>query len=178
MTTTYLEGSEKITGYKARYQELPAFDVIGFTKIVESGGELYREVRSDGRWQVLRSIAGDDGTLYGVASLDKECPKGKYRYTIGVKVIADHAREADLPENLFSIHIKPSGWVIFSLAQAQYGDFWRDDPFKLVNKLGWAFNTAVGLHIDAYPPSYAADDASLEDDSEEFWMPVRPPRSE
>ena len=58
--------------YKSRYEELPSFDLTGFTKIVESGGELYEEVRSDGRWEVLKSFAGDDRRIYGVASFDKD----------------------------------------------------------------------------------------------------------
>ncbi|MBM3240181.1 hypothetical protein FJZ31_28180 [Candidatus Poribacteria bacterium] len=70
--------------YKTRYQELPAFDLIGYTKIVESGGELYDAVRSDGRWEKLKTIAGDDKTIFGLASLDKECPKGLYLKTDNV----------------------------------------------------------------------------------------------
>lgn len=160
------EDSQAQVGYRTRYQELPAFDLIGFTKIVKSGGELYGEVRSDGRWEVLRSIAGDDKTIYGVASLDKDCPKGSYRYTLGVKAPAD----ARLPKDLFSMHIKPSGWIVFELESfvAQYGKFWGDDPYKMIKKLGWDFNSRLGLHIDAYAPSYSSDS-----DPMEFMMPVR-----
>jgi len=163
------EDNQAQVGYRTRYQELPAFDLIGFTKIVKSGGELYGEVRSDGRWEVLKSIAGDDKTIYGIASEDKDCPKGRYRYTLGVKASADHSRDACLYKDLFSIHIKQSGWIVFEIENfgAQYGNFWRDDPYKLVKKLGWDFNFEVGLHIDAYAPSYASDN-----DGMEFMMPV------
>jgi hypothetical protein len=176
MPSISLQGSDENTAYKARYLELPAFEVTGFTKIVESGGEVYDELRRDGRWQVLRNIAGDDGTLYGVASADQECPKGKYRYTIGVGVVAEQAKAVGLPDNLFTINIKPSGWLVFSLTQAQYGDFWRADPYALTKKLDYAFNAAVGLHIDVWPPSYAATDDGLKDGSQEFMMPVRLPK--
>jgi hypothetical protein len=156
--------------YRVRYQELPAFDVHGFTKIVASGGEQYCEVRGDGRWQVLRKMAGDDGSIYGVASLDKACPKDKYRYTVGVRAPAECTEGHDL----FPIHIKASAWLVFTLEDfdSQYGDFWQDDPYALIKKLGWDFNTAVGLHIDAYAPSFVS-----EHDAMEFMMPVRPPCS-
>jgi hypothetical protein len=56
----YLERSMETTGYRVRYQELPAFDLTGFTKIVESGGEVYKEVRADGRWEVLKTLNRSD----------------------------------------------------------------------------------------------------------------------
>lgn len=157
-------------GYKTRYQELPAFDLIGFTKIVESGGELYGEVRSDGRWERLKTIAGDDKTIFGVASLDKECPKGKYRYTVGVKAKAEFLEKHSLDNDLFTIHIKQADWLIFTLESfsKQYGKFWSDDPYRLVEMLGWSFDRSVGLHIDAFAESYTSDQ-----DGMEFMMPVK-----
>ncbi|MCL5999173.1 MAG: hypothetical protein M1546_24385 [Chloroflexi bacterium] len=174
MDTPYVQDSQALTGYSVRYQRLPAFDLIGFTKIVESGGELYREVRSDGRWAVLRDMGGDDKTIYGVASLDKECPKGRYRYTLAVKASAAPFAEGSFADarhgNLFSIHIRESEWLVFELEHfgAQYGGFWQADPYALIQKLGWIFNARVGLHIDAYALSYASDD-----DGMTFMMPVR-----
>ncbi len=38
--------------------EINSFDLLGFTKIVQSGGEQYDEVRNSGRWDILRQIAG------------------------------------------------------------------------------------------------------------------------
>ena len=166
MDTPYVQDSQALTGYNVRYQQLPAFDLTGFTKIVASGGWLYREVRSDGRWAALRDMGGDDKTIFGVASLDKECPKGRYRYTLAVKASAGALR----PGNLFSVHIRKSEWLVFELEHfgTQYGGFWQADPYALVQKLGWMFNARVGLHIDAYAPSYASDD-----DAMAFMMPVR-----
>ena len=156
--------------YKTRYQELPAFDLIGFTKIVESGGEIYDAVRSDGRWEKLKTIAGDDKTIFGVASSDKECPKGKYRYTVGVKANAESLEKPRLDSGLFSMHIKQAGWLIFTLESfsKQYGKFWSDDPYRLVEMLGWSFDRSVGLHIDAFAESYTSDQ-----DGMEFMMPVK-----
>ena len=159
-------------GYKTRYQDLPAFDVTGFTKIVKSGGELYDEVRRDGRWDKLKSIAGDDKTIFGVASLDKHCPKGSYRYTVGIKAKAETTHGPRLDEDLFSIHIREATWLIFVLEdfKKQYGEFWRDDPYRLIGRLGWVFDSAVGLHIDAFAEPYASDH-----DGMEFMMPVKRP---
>ena len=86
---SHAEDNKALTGYSTKYQRLPAFDLTGFTKIVPSGGELYDEVRSDGRWEVLRNIAGDDKTVYGVASLNEEYTKGRYRYILAVKTTED-----------------------------------------------------------------------------------------
>ena len=154
-------------GYKTRYQELPAFELIGFTKCVKSGGELYDEVRSDGRWETLKTIAGDDKTIFGVASYDEQCPKESYRYTLGVKAKTEFLEKPH--DDLFSIHIKQAGWLIFTLESfiKQYGQFWGDSPYRLIEKLGWSFDSAVGLHIDAFAASYTSDH-----DGMEFMMPV------
>ena len=135
-----------------------------------SGGELYDAVRTDGRWEVLREL-GDDATVYGVASMDKECrPAGHYRYTLGVKGPVGDVEDPNVRDSLFSIHIRESDWVVFALDSfvGQFGKLWGDDPYKLVKQLGREFNSAVGLHIDVYPPSYSADT-----DPMEFWLPVK-----
>ena len=170
MQVPHTEDGRAQVGYRTTYQELSAFEVTGVTQIVVSGGELYGEVRSDGRWEWLKRIAGEDKTIYGVASFDKECSEGRYRYTLGVKAPAGPLRDAWPDSDLFSIHVRPSGWVVFALEDfaAQYGVLWRDDPYALVRKLGWEFNSAVGLHIDAFGPCYESDHGGME-----FMMPVR-----
>jgi hypothetical protein len=171
MDTAFVQDSQALTGYRVRYERLPAFDLTGFTKIVESGGEMYAEARAGGKWAALRTI-GPDKVIFGVASLDKACPKGRYRYTLAIEAPVDHFVKPPLVGDLFSIHIKESEWLIFELEhfQAQYGKFWQDDPYALVQKLGWGFNARVGLHLDAYAPSFVYDD-----DRMEFMMPVRRP---
>jgi hypothetical protein len=158
--------------YKTRHERLPAFDLFGFTKIVKSGGELYDEARRDGRWEALVELAGEDGTVYGVASMDKECPKDCYRYTLAVVAGAGKVAASAVRDSLYSMHIRESEWLIFALEhfQQQYGAFWGDDPYKMTAALGWTFNTALGLHIDAFPPGYAA-----ENDTMEFMMPAKKP---
>jgi hypothetical protein len=167
-----VKDNQSPVAYKTRHERLPAFELVGFTKIVKSGGELYSEARQDGRWDVLRTLAGEDGTVYGVASRDEECTKGHYRYTLAVKAAADKLEESSLRDSLFSIQIREAEWIFFAIEdfEAQYGRLWRDDPYKMIAKLGWAYNSEVGLHIDVFPPSYSA-----ESDSMEFMMPVSKP---
>jgi hypothetical protein len=157
-------------GYVTRCERLPAFDLIVFAKIVASGGEQFSEVRGDGWWEMLRGLAGEDGTIYGVASLDGECqPRGHYRYTLAVRTSPGPVDESNLPEGLFAMHIAESEWLVFTIESfgTQYGRFWQDDPYAMLKLLGWEFSNAVGLHIDLFPPTFA-DGA----DGTEFMMPV------
>lgn len=158
--------------YKVRRSQLPAFELAGFTRIVKSGGEFYGDARRDGTWENLTGIAGEDKTVYGVASLDKECPKGYYRYTLAVKADAAELEATSIGGDIFRIGIKESDWLFFAIEhfEAQYGTFWNDNPYELTARLGWAFNSKLGLHIDVFPPSYSADN-----DFMEFMMPVRKP---
>ncbi len=163
--------SQTLSGYRTRNLKLPAFDLTGFTKIVKSGGEQYDAVRNSSRWDLLRRI-GDDHTIYGVASHDKECGKDFYRYTMAVKAPVERFGVPCPYDDLFTLHIKESDWLVFALDSfnKQYGKFWQDDPYAMLKKLGWAFNMRVGMHIDVMAPDFVSDDGYME-----FWMPVRPP---
>jgi hypothetical protein len=88
--------------------EMPAFDSLGYTKIVKSGGELYKETRDDGRWTVLRQIAGSDQSIYGVASFDRKFPKDHYRYTLAVRNEPDTRADRLINAQLFAFHVKQS----------------------------------------------------------------------
>jgi hypothetical protein len=153
-----------------KHVTLPAFDVVGFTKIVTSGGEQLGAVRGDERWQQLRELGGADPTIYGIGSEDDACPAGHYRYTVGVKASEGPVREAGLEGQLFRIPVAASDWLVFPLGfgDGSFGRLWEDDPYRIVAGLGWEFNGAVGVHIDVYPPSYVADNYGFE-----FWMPVK-----
>ena len=150
-----------ISGFPCEKRHLGAFDIIGYTKIVRSGGEMYDETRADGRWAALQAMAAGDKRIYGIASHDKECPEDHYRYTVGI------ARDGDHADQLYSFHVKKSGWIVFSLDfERDYGKFWGSDPYKMTSALGCKFNKALGLHIDVYGSDY--DGHAME-----FWMPVR-----
>ncbi len=156
--------------YPWRCEPLPAFELVGFTGIVTSGGEQYDAVRRDGRWETLRRLGGADPTIYGVASMDKECTDGRYRYTLAVKA-SPASVDTKGEEGLFNLSMPKAEWVIFTLDSfvGQYGKFWQDDPYKLLQALGREFDPAVGVHIDVYSPGYGSDE-----DKMEFMMPVRP----
>ena len=156
--------------YRTTYQEWPAFTVTGISRVVASGGEVYGDVRSDGRWEALRQLGGEDATLYGVASLDKAGFQGAYRYTLGVKDVPVAAGDQLAGEPLFTLPIRQAGWLVFELDDfmGQWGDFWRDDPYRMVQELGWVYDAGVGLHIDVFPPAYVS-----EHDPVSFMMPVK-----
>ncbi len=138
--------------------------------ITVSGGEPFDAVRRDGRWEALRRLGGDDTTLYGVASFDEACSQGTYRYTLGVKNVLAMAGDLLTGDPLFSLPIRQAGWLVFELDDfaAQWGEFWHDDPYRLLQELGWAFDTRVGLHIDVFPPAFVSDH-----DAMSFMMPVK-----
>ena len=156
--------------YSYKIIELPSFDLLGFTKIVKSGGEQYNEVRSTDQWNILRQMAGSDKTIYGIASFDKECTKDHYRYTLAVKAALPVKENTDDGKALFPFHVKQSTWCAFTLDHftKQYGDFWGHDPYAMIQKLGYDFNNRLNIHIDVYPEAYQTDD-----DAMEFWMPIK-----
>jgi hypothetical protein len=73
-------------------------------------------------------------------------------------------------EALFSIPIRQAGWLVFELDSfsAQWGEFWHDDPYRLVQEIGWVFDTRVGLHIDVFTTAFVS-----EHDAMAFMMPVK-----
>ena len=162
--------NELILPFPHRILERQAFDLVGFTKIVVSGGEQYDDVRNSGRWNILRQIAGADKTIFGVASFDKECTKDHYRYTLAVIKPVDLKKYPDYEGQLFPFHVKPSTWCVFTLEHfaRQYGAFWGQNPYQMIESLGFAFNTQLNIHLDVYPESYRTDD-----DEMEFWIPIK-----
>ena len=156
--------------YRTTYQEWPAFTITGVSSLTASGGELFDAVRRDDRWEALRRLGGNDATLYGVASFDKAGSQGAYRYTLGVKNALATAGDPLAGEELFSLPIRQAGWLVFELDDfaAQWGAFWRDDPYRMVQELGWAYDARVGLHIDVFPPAFVS-----EHDPVSFMMPVK-----
>ena len=171
METTEVKDSRQLTGFPVKLGHSAGFTLTGFSKIVTSGGEQYGLVRADGRWEILRQVGG---TIYGVASSDRDCPKDHYRYTVAVQTPASEFGSVCRPEDLFTLQVRESDWLVFQLEHfsRQYGQLWQANPYALVQKLGWSFNSRVGLHIDVYAPSYVSDD-----DAMEFWMPVMKARS-
>ena len=107
---------------------------------------------------------------YGIASMDEECPKGMYRYTLGVKQPPERPRSKPPASELFSFPVGSSEWVVFDIEHfgSQYGVFWQQDPYAVIKQLGYEYNKALSIHIDVYAPPFAS-----EDDGMEFMMPIQ-----
>ena len=58
----------EIMGFVYKKMNMPSFEIIGFTKIVQSGGELYEEIRNGVKWEILKKMNVKDKTIYGIAS--------------------------------------------------------------------------------------------------------------
>ena len=159
--------NKEIKGFVYNKGNSPSFDIIGFTKIVNSGGELYDEVRQDNKREILKSLNVKNKKLYGVASHDAECTEGKYRYTMGVKKDENYVEDKKYKEQLFTINIKESDWIIFMMDfENEYGKFWGNNPYQMIDEIGFKFNDSVGLHIDVFGEDYNGHKM-------EFWMPIK-----
>jgi hypothetical protein len=171
----YIKGSmedkmdnREIKGFTYSIKKLSSFEIIGFTKIVNSGGEMYDEIiQKKEKWEILKKMNSKNKSVYGIASMDKGCPEGKYRYTMGIEKDESYIEDKIYAAQLFSMNIKESNWVIFSLDfENEFGKLWGNDPYKLIDEIRYSFNNAVGLHIDVFAENY--DGHKME-----FWMPVK-----
>jgi hypothetical protein len=159
--------NHEIRGFAYSIKALPSFIIIGFTKIVNSGGEMYDEIRHGDKWEILKKMNSKNKNVYGIASMDKECTEGKYRYTMGIEKNETYIEDKIYTDQLFSMTIKESDWVIFTMDfENDYGKFWGNDPYKMIGEIGYGFNNSVGLHIDVYNEYY--DGHKME-----FWLPAK-----
>ena len=160
--------NQEIKGFHYSIRNLSSFEIIGFTKIVNSGGEMYDEIiQKKEKWELLKKMNIKNKNVYGLASMDKECPEGKYRYTMGIEKDGNYVEDKNFVDQLFSMNIKESDWIIFSLDfEKDFGKLWENDPYKLIGEIGYSFNNAVGLHIDVFTENY--DGHKME-----FWMPIK-----
>jgi hypothetical protein len=159
--------TQEIKGFIYSIKAFPEFKIIGFTKIVNSGGEMYDEIMHGDKWTILKKMNSKNKNVYGVASMDKECTEGKYRYTMGIEQNENCIKDKTYTNQLFPMTIKKSDWVIFSIDfENDYGKFWENDPYKMIDEIGYGFNNSVGLHIDVFNEGY--DGHKME-----FWMPIK-----
>jgi len=157
----------KVMGFTYAKRDMSSFDIIGFTKIVKSGGELYDEIKSSDKWEGLKRLNSKDKNIFGIASMDKECPEGYYRYTMGIKKDENFLEDNEYNNQLFSFLVKESSWIIFSIDfEKEYGEFWGKEPYKMIEEIGYGFNNSLGLHIDVYGEDYNGHEM-------EFWMPIK-----
>ena len=161
--------NKEVMGFVYKEVFLHSFEVIGFTKITQSGGEVYKEIRNGEKWELLKKMNEKDKTIYGIASMDKECPEHFYRYTIGIKKDDGYSLNGEYKNNLFLYQVKESNWIIFLINfSTDYEKIWRNNPYKMLNKIGYDFNSNVGIHdhIDVFKEDYDGHEM-------EFWMPIK-----
>jgi hypothetical protein len=179
----YLEKSEEITGYRVKIRKREAFNVTGYTIIVPPGPpgrvrQFWKDVGTDGRLEKLTKASSIQPWVLGLGSWDPECEKGGQRYTICIEE-TEHTDFSRLSEEyrLFTKEIGASDWMCFELVESVYFErFWRDNPYKMMGKLGYQFHTregdySVGLHFDAYPPGHDPEKNPVM----EFWITVIKP---
>ena len=180
----YIEQSEEITGYKVKIMQREAFKVTGYTIIVPPTpsdnmiGQFWDDAIANGRLDRLKKASAVPTWVLGLGSWDPECEKRGSRYTICIEE-TEHTDLVRLRQDypLFTREIGASEWMCFEMTLGRFKErFWRDNPYKMIPKLGYQFYTregdfSVGLHIEAFPPecSFQADSAM------EFWITVEKP---
>jgi len=182
----YLEKSEEIIGYRVKIWKRDAFTVKGYTIIVPPGPrgrtmprELWKAVIADGRLDKLTKASSVRPWALGLGSWDPECEKGGQRYTVCIEE-TEHTDFTKLSReyDLFMKEIGASNWMCFEMTEKVYDErFWRDNPYRMMTKLGYQFHTregdySVGLHFDAYPPENYGPEGNP---AMEFWITVVKP---
>ena len=183
----YLERSEELTGYRVKIWKRDAFNVTGYTIIVPARPgpgnkirEFWDDIIADGRLGKLTEASSVQPWVLGLGSWDPECEKGGQRYTICIEE-TEYTDFSNLSKEyrLFTKEIGASDWMCFEMTLDKFFErFWRDNPYKMMGKLGYQFHTregdySVGLHFDAYPPhlSFPLEGNSVV----EFWITVVKP---
>ncbi|MHB1355505.1 MAG: hypothetical protein ACYCZF_05975 [Anaerolineae bacterium] len=176
----YLESCKELTGYTVRIWNKPAFVIRGYTLIAAPGRrggaqipEFWSPVTADGRLEKLKSASSVRPWVLGLGSWDPECPQHGQRNTICIEETEQTDSTAlYLEYPLFTKEIGTSDWMCFEIPGMQHYDrFWKDNPYQMMQPLGYQFNTAgfnVGLHFDAYPPDYDTESKA----GFEFWITV------
>ncbi len=175
---TYLEGSEEITGYKVKIIPKPTYQVTGYTLIVEPGQEsnmvaqFMAKLATDGRLETLKKASSIPTRILGLGSWDEACQPGGMRYTVCLEENA----QTDLSRLLkqYPLHteaFEACEWMCFEIPRGEMGmeQFWKDDPYRMLQALNYRFHLRVGVHFDVYPPDYDARNNSCM----EFWISVQ-----
>jgi hypothetical protein len=176
----YLANSIELTGYNVYIRNRPAFVIRGYTLIAAPGRrgdaqirDFWNQVKADGRLDQLKSASSAPPWVLGLGSWDPECPKHGQRYTICIEE-TEHTDFSTISTQhpLFTMEIGASEWMCFDIPSLQrFDQFWKDDPYKMMQPLGYQFNTGgfnVGLHFDAYRPDYEPELRP----GLEFWITV------
>jgi transcriptional regulator with XRE-family HTH domain len=172
-----INGSEDTVGYRVKIMHKPAFQIVGFTRIIpphdESNlvGKFVSEVISTGKIDLLRSSSSNPPWILGLGSWDEECEPGGQRYTMGIEETDEtDLRELDLRYKLHRQAFERCDWICFEVPQDRFdsGRFWVDNPYQMLSDLGYRFHRRVGVHFDAVPPRHDPE----KNPGVEFWISV------
>ena len=175
-----ISNSLEITGYTVKIWEREAFHIVGYTLIVPPGRKgagmipkFWDEVAADGRLAKLTNAEPTRPWLLGLGSWDPECEPHGQRYTICIEQTPHTDLLSLAPDpQFYTTEISDTAWMCFELTEKQFLErFWRDNPYKMMVKLGYAFNTAgfnTGLHFDVYPPEFDRET----NPNMQFWITV------
>ncbi len=183
---TYIEGSEKLVGYRTKIWKRDPFRFAGYSVFVPPNEEghpiphLWKEMVDDGRIEALRKASSVPAWIMGLGESDPGCPPNHWRHTIGIEENA-HTDFPRLTEKykqpLHRQSFEACEWMCFEMTSARFSAFCnKDNPYEMLRKLGWRFHWRVGVHFDSYPPSSdtpfydfagKSPDAALE-----FWISV------
>jgi hypothetical protein len=174
----YLEGSEGTTGYRVWSWRREPFVVAGYTAVLPPGGQekgFWDGVVSDGRLERLAASSSVQAWVLGLGSWDPECEPHGWRYTICLEE-TEYTDFSSLTreEGFFRKEIGASEWLCFETAFGTFPvRFWKRDPYRMLEKLGYAFHTgpgdySIGLHFEGYPPGFVPEPGS----PMEFWITV------
>lgn len=175
---TFLEGSEEITGYRVKIMPKPAYQVTGYTLIVEPHQEskmvaqFVAELTADGRLEALKKASSAPAWVLGLGSWDEACQPGGMRYTVCLEENAQ--TDLSLLFEHYPLHtqaFEACEWMCFEIPRGEMGmeQFWKDDPYHMLQALDYRFHLRVGVHFDVYPPDYDARN----NPSMEFWISVQ-----
>lgn len=173
----FIEHSQEITGYRVAILRKPAFQVTGYTIICppEEEGPIIeaflQAMNADGRMETLKNASSPPPWILGLGSWDEACPPRGTRYTVCV----EETGQTDLSGLLrqYPIHtqsLEACDWMCFEVPQERFdsNQFWQDDPYGMLRKLGYRFHLRVGVHFDAIPP----DHDPVTNPGVEFWISV------
>lgn len=179
--------SEAACGFKAALVVKNKFKIMGFTKILtpemgemeEAVQAFWKEVKADGRLEILLKYKTPESAVLGFGSFDSECRKaGGFRYTICIPDSDITDIKGFKSHSNFNKRIDTSKWVCFEMTKESFIQrFWKENPHALIQKLGYCFNGPISGHFDVFGNGltriYEPENQKDNESTVHFWMPVK-----
>ena len=160
---------------------------MGFTKILtpemgemeEAVQAFWKEVKADGRLEILLKYKTPESSVLGFGSFDSECRKaGGFRYTICIPDSDITDIKGFKSHSNFNKRIDTSKWVCFEMTKESFIQrFWKENPHALIQKLGYCFNGPISGHFDVFGNGltriYEPENQKDNESTVHFWMPVK-----